>query len=170
MNQLGGARASATIFPEERAALDLVLERFRSEAWQKIDALESVLEEAADRPDLPLHHLFTPGLYTREIFLPAGTILTTRIHLTRHPFVVSLGVVFVWDDTSGWIKISAPFTGITEPGTRRILVVLEDAIWTTFHVTDETDPDAIVRQMTYNGGKYASLGAAAATPCLKGSA
>ena len=38
------------------------------------------------------------------------------------------------DDTVGVIE--APYTGITKPGTRRVLQIIESTIWTTFHKTD----------------------------------
>lgn len=97
----------------------------------------------------PLQHIFTPGLYTRTIFMPAGTLLTSRIHLYEHPFVISQGVVEVRDDDGGWQSLRAPHIGVTKPGTRRVLRIIEDAVWTTFHVTNETDPEKIIEQVTY---------------------
>lgn len=144
----------------ELTAKELVESRLKSEAWMAIDKLE---EEASqmEQLDLPLSHVFTPGLYSRTIYMPAGARLTSRIHLCEHPFLISKGVLSVWDGETGWVKITAPFMGITKPGTRRVLFIHEDTIWTTFHVTNETDPDKIGMQITYTGGKHASLGNAA---------
>lgn len=139
--------------PETRylAERELVEQRIGSDAWKKIDAIDRLIaEQPGSFRDLPVKHIFTPHLYTREIFMPKGVFLTTRVHLTGHPFVISLGVVSVWSDESGWQLIRAPFTGVTKPGTRRILFMHEDTIWTTFHVTDETDPEKIVEQLTYD--------------------
>ena len=36
---------------------------------------------------------------------------------------------------------------ITLPGTRHVLFILEDTEWTTFHVTEETDPEQIVAEV-----------------------
>ena len=97
-----------------------------------------------ESPDgLPVVHRFTPGLYIREIFMPAGAVLTSKIHRTEHPYVVSKGVVCVYSDNDGPTIIVAPYTGITKPGTRRFLVVLEDTIWTTFHPTNLTSVEEI---------------------------
>ncbi len=143
--------------------LALVQERLGSDAWRKIDLIEA--EIAAMPPvDLPLNHVLTPGLYLREVLLPKGTLLTTRIHLTDHPFIISAGVVSVWDDERGVVTLRAPHTGVTKAGTRRILYILEDCIWSTCHTREdhETDPDEIVRRITFTGGKYANLGIASA--------
>jgi hypothetical protein len=100
--------------------------------------------------DLPVTHRFTPGLYIREIFMPAGVVLTSRTHKYEHPFVISKGVVSVWSLQEGAITYRAPHTGITQPGTRRVLLVHEDTVWTTFHTNDdeECDPDDIVYRVT----------------------
>lgn len=138
----------------------------QTDAWRQIDALEDELEEACRAGfavELPLRHIFTPGLYSREIFLPAGTIVTSRIHLTQHPYVLSRGRVSVWEGGE-WVTRVAPYTGITEPGTRRVVMVHEPSVWTTFHATDKTDPDEVMLAITYSKGKYAQLGIAAATP------
>jgi hypothetical protein len=150
----------ATCYLAERR---LVEERLGSDAWKKIESLEAQMEQLPQE-SFPLRHLFTPDLYIREILLPKGSLLTTRIHLTEHPFVISSGVVSVWDDECGWLTLYAPHTGITKPGTRRILFAHTDVIWSTFHVNldNEKDPDKIVRRVTFTGGKFKELRGAAA--------
>lgn len=101
-----------------------------------IDELESVMIQSQDIIDAPLQHKFTDGMYIREIFMPAGSLWTSKIHKTEHPYVVSYGKVAVSIDNNDWYEITAPYTGITKPGTRRVLYILEDCIWTTFHRVD----------------------------------
>jgi len=96
--------------------------------------------------EMPLTHRFTDGMYIREIFMPAGTILTSKIHKTNHPFVVSKGKCIVYDGNK-LETITAPHTGITEPNTRRLLYIEEDTIWTTFHVTKKTNVDEIEKDI-----------------------
>jgi len=103
-----------------------------------LDDLEVALAHLP-RVDLPVTHRFTDGMYIREIQIPAGTMLTSMVHKTQHPFVISQGSVKVTSDNEGSVIYEAPFTGITEPNTRRALHALTDVIWTTFHVTNETD-------------------------------
>jgi hypothetical protein len=154
----------ATISLKEREVLDAVLDRLNSSGWQRVDALESFMESMPEfGVQMPLRHIFTPGLYTREIFIPANTIATTRIHLCEHPFVLLKGTVYVWTEESGWAKFVAPFMGITQPGTRRVLYTTEDVVWVTFHATDKKDPDDVVREVTFCEGKYDQLGIAAAS-------
>lgn len=123
-----------------------MLERARDCA--PINALEQVLA-TMPRVELPLQNDFTPGLYRRTVFIPKGTILTSKIHKTEHPFVITKGSILVWTEETGTLLFVAPFHGITKAGTRRILEALDDVIWTTYHVTDKTDVDEIERDIIF---------------------
>lgn len=98
---------------------------------QMIDEAEALLVTLPGA-ECPLVHRFTPGLYIRELFMPAGTVATTKIHRTEHPFFVSKGRVNIF--LNGEIQeVEAPYCGITLPGTRRVLYCLTDVVWTTVH-------------------------------------
>jgi hypothetical protein len=122
----------------------------RAEFKKKIDALErAVVFLAKHHPaNADTHHTFCDGIYIREFRAAAGSIITGVTHKTRHPFVLSTGIVDVCDEYGDVTRYFAPFTGITEPGTRRVFFVHQDIIWTTFHRTDLTDPDEWWRQNT----------------------
>jgi hypothetical protein len=101
----------------------------------RVDALETVWAQE-EHVECPVVHQFTPGLYSREFHAAAGTQIISKIHKTEHQYVISQGRALVWmDDERGWVELSAPYRGVTQPGTRRVLIVLEDLIWTTFHPT-----------------------------------
>ncbi|WP_075081416.1 hypothetical protein [Terrimicrobium sacchariphilum] len=119
------------------------------EAFDAIEAEISLHPESAKAEELmPLKHRFVPGMYIREIFIPAGTLLTSRVHQTEHPFTISMGDISVVTPGGGVTRLKAPYTGITKPGTRRMLYAHENTIWTTYHVTKETDPMKIVLGVT----------------------
>lgn len=124
------------------SAIDHAIEKLSG-----IDQLEAALVQLP-QVQLPIVHRFTPGLYIREIQMPAGTVLTSMVHKTTHPFTISAGRVIVVEDGKPGVLLQAPHTGITTPGTRRALHVIEDTIWTTYHVTEETDPKKLVELLT----------------------
>ena len=113
---------------------------------QLLDELEVALSHMP-RVELPVIHRFTKGMYIREIQIPAGTMLTSMTHKTEHPFVISEGAIKVTSDNEGSIIYEAPHTGVTQPNTRRALHALTDVVWTTFHITDETDVEKIAEQI-----------------------
>ena len=112
---------------------------------QAIDQCE-VAMAAMPRIECPVVHRFTPGLYIREILMPAGALISSKIHKTQHPYFITEGEVSVWSE--GQVnRLQAPYTGITMPGTRRLLFCHTAVRWITCHVTDSKDVEEIERQI-----------------------
>lgn len=106
---------------------------------EKIDLLEGMMLGMPEHQiEITPKHYFSNGLYAREIFIPKGTTLTGKIHLTEHINVISKGDISVMTE-KGIERIKAPFTLISLPGTKRVGFAHEDTVWTTFHATTETD-------------------------------
>lgn len=89
----------------------------------------------------PLHHEFAGGMYIRTITMPAGSRFTTLVHKYQHPFFISKGKVIVLSENDGQQLLGTGHKGITLSGTRRVLKVLEETIWTTVHRTDIVPED-----------------------------
>lgn len=117
---------------EEIIDIEVKIDKSDSFFEDMLDQVEALMTLNNTSVDAPLTHRFTPGLYAREIRMPAGSCIVSRIHNTCHPFVVSKGKVSVMTEESETM-IEAPFTGITTPGTRRLLYCHTDVVWTTFH-------------------------------------
>jgi hypothetical protein len=113
----------------------------RPEANEAIDALEAALVDIFPSIQCPLNHSFVKGMYIREVVMPAGCRVTSKIHKERHPYFVMKGKAKVWIDGKGWELIEAPFFGITEPGTRRVLHILETCHWVTIHHNPDDGED-----------------------------
>lgn len=120
-----------------------------SDANQKMDILQYRLGQLP-QIEMPLDHVFTPGLYTRTIHMPKGAIVMSRVHKYEHPFIISQGSVTVIDEQGKRTLLKAPFVGVTKPGTRRTLLIHEDCVWTTCHAGEweGKTPDDIVMQVT----------------------
>lgn len=97
--------------------------------------------------ELPVTHRFAPGIYARELFIPAGTFLTGKIHKYEHLCIMSQGDMTVLLET-GLRRVQAPFTCVSPPGTKRIAYAHENTIWTTIHPTMETDIEKIEQLLT----------------------
>lgn len=110
----------------------------RTPIQHKVDVIRDVMLQQP-QVECPLKHCFTPGLYFRELYMPKGIKAVTKIHKTEHPFVFTKGSLDVWTEEEGWVRINAPYVGITKPGTRRLMVIYEDTIMMTFHPSNETD-------------------------------
>jgi len=116
------------------------------EITEIIDQFEAALIEYPT-VDCPVTHQFTPGLYIRQTTVPAGTLFTSAEHKTEHPFVLTEGELEIISENEGAVFYKAPLHGVTKAGTRRMIHAITDVVWTTFHVTNETDLDKIAEEI-----------------------
>jgi hypothetical protein len=136
----------------------------------QIAALEQALRQHPDAvcgdSDLcPLIHRFADGLYTREIFIPKGTVLTGKIHRQAHPNFLMQGEVIVVTEAGGRQHLIAPLALISPPGTKRAVVALEDTVWITVHANPDNTRDLTVLEAQIIAPDYAASEALdAATP------
>ena len=93
-----------------------------------------------DNGMFPLEHTFADGCYIRRIFMPKGSIVVSKIHKTKHPYFILKGDVSVLTE-KGVVRLSAPYNGITEAGTQRVLYMHEDTVWCTCHLNPDNKQD-----------------------------
>ena len=100
--------------------------------------------------DFPLKHIFTEGVYAREISIPVGMLVIGKIHRHEHLNFISKGSVTVVTESGGVEHLNAPCTMISPVGTKRVLITHEDTVWTTVHLnpTEERDIDKIVAEIS----------------------
>lgn len=101
---------------------------------EALDFLELRMSELPElMTDCPLDHTFTPGLYVRTIYMGAGNLIVSRVHNTTHQFIISHGSAMVFTEGMGWQVLTAGHHGITLAGTRRLLYIPSDCVWSTCH-------------------------------------
>lgn len=85
-----------------------------------------------DNENYPLVHTFSDGIYIRQITIPAGTLLSGKIHKHPHPnFLLEGKVVVATED--GYKTLVAPCSMISKAGTKRALYAVTKLVWTTIH-------------------------------------
>jgi hypothetical protein len=89
--------------------------------------------------ECPVKHMFAPGVYLREIFMPAGSIVIGKIHKTEHFNIIESGRCLIRHDDGEVETLQAPLTFVSKAGVQKILYIEEDTVWKTVHVTPETD-------------------------------
>jgi hypothetical protein len=105
---------------------------------EKISALVDQMRRLP-QTDCPVKHHFSPGLYLREIFMPAGTVVIGRIHKTEHFNILVQGSCAIVHDDFRREVLQAPMVFVSKAGVQKALYILEDMIWMTTHVSEETD-------------------------------
>lgn len=106
---------------------------------EQIRQLEDVLRAGPtlDMSDMTSHH-FAEGLYGRELFIPAGTVLTGKMHKRGQLNVLAQGDITVWTE-QGMKRLQAPAVIPSGAGIKRVGYAHTDCVWITIHATHETD-------------------------------
>lgn len=115
---------------------------FQAEALGKLLPLADLANldktEELSQFELKTEHFFSPGIYTRILYIPKGLVLTGHIHKEPILNIMVKGdiTVFLGDEPK---RIVAPFICVSPAGSKKIGFTHEDTIWIGCHDTDELD-------------------------------
>jgi len=108
-----------------------------------LTTLESqMLQE--EQIDCPVIHRFGPGIYIREVFIPAGTLAIGHTQKTEHLNIMLKGRVAMLNDHGDLEEIVAPHIYVGQPG-RKIGYISEDMVWLNVYSTNERDIEKLER-------------------------
>jgi hypothetical protein len=94
-------------------------------------------------------HYFADGMYCREVFRPADTLITGKVHKKEHFYMVMSGTVAI----VGQGQITGPTVIVSQPGTKRVVYAVTDATCLTVHRTALTDLDEIEAELVEYDGR-----------------
>jgi quercetin dioxygenase-like cupin family protein len=109
---------------------------------KRLQAEMSLMPQA----ELTTEHSFSPGMYMRKVFRPAGTLIVGKVHKEPHFFLCAKGEIIAWTE-NGMKRLQAGDVVESKPGTKRVTLAVTDAIGITIHRTDKTDLDEIEAEL-----------------------
>jgi quercetin dioxygenase-like cupin family protein len=112
------------------------------EQIEKLQAEMALMPQA----ELVTDHYFSGGMYCRRVFRQAGTLIVGKVHKKDHLFLCAMGEIIAWTE-GGMKRLKAGDVVESKAGTKRVTLAVSDAIGITFHRTDETDLDAIEKEL-----------------------
>jgi quercetin dioxygenase-like cupin family protein len=96
--------------------------------------------------DLKTTHYYADGMYGREVFRPAGTVIVGKVHKKEHFYIVLRGRVrVVMDDDMK--EYAAPAVIVSKPGTKRAVYAIEDSTCMTVHRSKKRNLDKLEREL-----------------------
>jgi len=127
--------------PEMAAAIEL--SACRPSFRDRLEALQRGAE-LVPQVDCPVRNHFAPGVYMREMTIPAGTMVVGAVHKVENLVIVSLGRVLA-ATPDGPIEVAAGQTLRCMPGTKNAVIALEDSRWSNVYPNpdDVTDEDVL---------------------------
>jgi len=96
--------------------------------------------------ELPIEHYQIDGVYARSMFIPAGTILTGKIHNFESIAILAKGRIRITNGTESYI-ISEGHIMVDKPGVKRLGYAETDVIFITVHRTDNIEIEAIEKEL-----------------------
>jgi len=104
-----------------------------------IDALVGLIQQCEQTP-MPVTHRFTPGVYAREITIPAGTVIVGHVHRNKCLNMALTGRAIL--DVNGDSKeVCAPHVFESDAGSQKAALVVEDMRWITIHANPDNITD-----------------------------
>lgn len=116
-----------------------------------------LMDPTMEQAELPLKHSFAPGVYAREMEIPAGTLLIGKIHKHKHHNFLMKGSIIVLTETNGVELLQAPLMIVSDEGTQRIGYAITDTVWTTIHENKDNSEDLLLieeRTVVKDKAKY----------------
>jgi hypothetical protein len=92
-----------------------------------------------EQVEIPVTHRFSGGVYNREIFIPKGTLLTSRVHKFDHFDVMLSGDISIATNGDDVERLKGQHVIASEVGKKRLGYAHEDTVWMTFHAAPELD-------------------------------
>ena len=97
---------------------------------------------AMPQVECSVKHHFGPGVYMREVSIPADTFSIGHYQNTTHLNHMVKGRVIMLNDDGTTSELVAPIIYTSKPG-RKIGYIVEDMVWLNIYPTNETDIDIL---------------------------
>lgn len=104
---------------------------------EEIDRLEQAMLDMP-QAECPVVHHFGPGIYVREVTLPAGIVAIGHAQRFEQLNIMLTGKVAMIGDDGAVKEIAAPMIFVGPPG-RKVGYVVETTTWLNVYATEERD-------------------------------
>lgn len=121
---------------------------------EKVERLERVIGQLPP-VECPTRHFFAPGVFLREMLVPAGVIATGAVHKTEHLTIVAGHCLLTTDE--GPKEFIGFHTIHSKPGAKRAISAISDTFVTTIHANPDDETDVAVLAERFTESKASEL-------------
>ena len=105
-------------------------------------AIEGIMRENFDQAVLKegtdTQHYQIKGVYARTMFVPAGMLITGKIHNFESIGILAQGTMRITNGETS-VVVSAPYIAVDKPGIKRVGYAETDCTFISIHRTDAED-------------------------------
>ena len=109
-----------------------------------LSTLDGAIE--SDEINKQVIHHFGTGVYSREMFIPQGQVIVSKIHRGETTNFIMAGVISVISE-EGFKTYEAPCVFVSAPFTKRIVVAQTNVIWATAQGSHERDLEKLEEEL-----------------------
>lgn len=123
---------------------------------QQMAYLEAIQEDMAryEQAVIPVKHILLPGLYARQIEIPADCRLIGKVQVSPHlNFVLEGDITFMVDGVVR--RVGAGWSGAIDGGTKKIGYAHARTVWMTVHPNPDNETDTAVLEQRIAADSYA---------------
>jgi hypothetical protein len=104
--------------------------------------------------DMPLieceeRHHFGPGIYIKEVTMPAGAVIVGKVHKVEHMCIMLTGRMILVQEDGTKTELVAPATFVAKPG-RKVAYIIDTTVFQNIYATDETDVEKLENMFVDN--------------------
>ena len=143
---------------------DLAVQKIFSDITEKYPSLYDLEKEMATWPGAegenpyPLEHIFSGGVYIRQMTAPAGSLAIGKRHRYETCNMILKGEVSVYmGEDEPPKRVKAPFLFTSKPMTKKLCYFHEETIFVNIHPTSETDLEKIESHFVIPEEEYLQL-------------
>jgi hypothetical protein len=141
--------------PDENA---VVLWDDLTEKALDLPSIEKRMLEMDGQIEIPVNHIFSAGVYIRQIEIPAGAIVMGKRHRVAMCNILLKGKLEVYvEEGKPPMIIEAPYIFTSQPFSKKFAHCLEEAIFLNIIPTNETDPVEIENKVIIPEQEYKAL-------------
>lgn len=108
--------------------------------------------------EIPVNHIFSGGVYVRQIEIPAGALVMGKRHRRETCNMLLKGKLAVYvEEGKPPVTITGPMIFTSPPFTKKFAYCLEDAVFVNIIPTDKTDPEEIEAEVIIPEQEYLAL-------------
>jgi hypothetical protein len=115
----------------------------------KVQSLENCILKYPQFDDFNIEHYQIPGVYTRAGIIPAGVVFTGKIHKHQCINIVAKGRLAIFVE-GGRDILEAGSIFITNSGSKKAGIAIEDTVFINVFKCNETDFDKIEKYLTFD--------------------
>jgi len=109
--------------------------------------IKQTIDDCAVNPD-QADHYFGDKIYARGLWIPAGTVVVSKLHSQARVCIIAAGKCTFVDE---WQKetVKAPYVGEFKRGSKTAVYAHTDTYWIACLGTELTDPSEIIEELVF---------------------